>query len=102
LPFTDEALRAAAASTEGVTASFAKELIRRSVLLAAARGEKVADTHLTAALDELASERQRLTRSLLGALPQDQHAVAAAQPGPMDGTGWVAMTRGGAAFRPGP
>lgn len=101
LPFTDEVLRAAAASTEGVTASFAKELIRRSVLLAAVRGEEVADTHLTAALDELTSERQRLTRSLLGAGPQDQHGVAATQPGPTGGTGWVAMTHGGAVFRPG-
>jgi len=99
LPFSDEALRAAAAATEGVTASFAKELIRRSVLLAAAQDEEVADAHLTTALEDLTSARQRLTRSVLGAGPQEQ------DPGAFDGSGgggWVAMTRGGAVLRPGP
>lgn len=70
LPFSQDALQAAAASTEGVTASFAKELVRRSVLLAAVRAEDVADAHLASALEGLASERQRLTRSLLGAAPR--------------------------------
>jgi hypothetical protein len=67
LGFTSDALTRAAASTEGVTGSFAKELIRRSVLQAAAQGEDVADEHLLAALAELMSARQHLTRRMLGA-----------------------------------
>ncbi|ALJ22263.1 AAA family ATPase [Microbacterium sp. No. 7] len=66
LPFSPEALRAAAEATEGVTASFAKELIRRAVLRAATDAEPVADAHLSAALAELADERHQLTRRLLG------------------------------------
>ncbi len=97
LPFSEASLHAAALATEGVTASFAKELIRRSVLLAAARGEEVADLHLTAALEELASERQRLTRSVLGAGPQDD-----ASPGAAGGFGWTAMSSSGVVLRAGP
>lgn len=67
LGLSDDALTHAAAVTEGVTGSFAKELIRRSVLLAASRGEEVADAHLAAALAELMSARQHLTRRMLGA-----------------------------------
>jgi len=67
LPFSEDALTAAAAQTEGVTGSFAKELIRRSVLLAAGRGEEVADAHLETALADLMSARQHLTRRMLGA-----------------------------------
>nr|WP_241739952.1 MULTISPECIES: AAA family ATPase [Microbacterium] len=69
LDLTDETLTAAAARTDGVTGSFAKELIRRSVLLAAAQGEDMADAHLRAALDELMSARRHLTRRMLGTEP---------------------------------
>jgi DNA polymerase III delta prime subunit len=64
--FGDEALSAAAARTEGTTASFAKELIRRAVLAAAVADEPPADDHLGLALDELLSDAEHLTRSLLG------------------------------------
>jgi hypothetical protein len=64
--FGDEAMSVAAARTEGTTASFAKELVRRAVLAAALRDEPPADDHLGGALDELLSDSQRLTRSLLG------------------------------------
>jgi len=67
--------------TEGVTASFLKELLRRAALRAAdetgpavadgAPGAgpalRVTDTHLSAALDELLDAGNQLTRVLLGA-----------------------------------
>ncbi len=59
-------MSAAASRTEGTTASFAKELVRRAVLAAALADEPPADDHLGIALDELLSDAQRLTRSLLG------------------------------------
>jgi hypothetical protein len=61
--------------TEGVTASFLKELLRRAALIAleeregAAAAEpslRVADEHLNAALDVLLGDGSRLTRKLLG------------------------------------
>jgi hypothetical protein len=64
--FGAEALSAAAARTEGTTASFAKELVRRAVLAAAVADEPPADDHLGLAVDELLSDSERLTRSLLG------------------------------------
>jgi len=77
---------AVVARTEGVTASFLKELLRRAALLAAASGSaadgpgarlRVTDEHLTAALDELLDSRNQLTRVLLGAAPQGRrHGVA--------------------------
>jgi ATP-dependent 26S proteasome regulatory subunit len=61
--------------TEGITASFLKELVRRAALLAAARdgadGEdrplSVSAADLDAALDELLDTRNAMTRVLLGA-----------------------------------
>jgi hypothetical protein len=58
------------AATEGVTASFAKELLRRASLLAlASRPDEdvvVGDEELTTALREMQEARSALTRSLLG------------------------------------
>ncbi len=59
------------ARTEGVTASFLKELLRRAALLAATRtpdGEELAVSagDLGAALDELLDTRNAMTRTLLG------------------------------------
>ena len=60
------------ARTEGVTASFLKELLRRAALLAATRdgradGElRVSAADLAAALDELLDTRNAMTRTLLG------------------------------------
>jgi ATP-dependent 26S proteasome regulatory subunit len=57
--------------TEGTTASFMKELVRRTVLLAAESGAAPDSSHLRAAVDELLSSRDTLTRRLLGATNGD-------------------------------
>jgi hypothetical protein len=59
------------ARTEGVTASFLKELLRRAALLAATRspadgGLSVSADDLSQALDELLDSRNAMTRTLLG------------------------------------
>jgi hypothetical protein len=59
------------ARTEGVTASFLKELLRRAALLAATRTPDVGDLAVSAAdlsraLDELLDTRNAMTRALLG------------------------------------
>jgi ATPase family associated with various cellular activities (AAA) len=70
------------AQTEGMTASFFKELLRRAALRSAASAREdgqgaltVTDTQLRAALDQLLAEQNQLTRILLGARrahhPQD-------------------------------
>lgn len=57
------------ARTEGVTASFFRELLRRAALAAAKRQSStvVVDTDVSQALDELLDGAGRLTRVLLGA-----------------------------------
>ncbi|WP_238348499.1 AAA family ATPase [Ornithinimicrobium pratense] len=60
------ALEEAAARTGGMTASFTKELMRRSVLEAAVAGQEPGDEHLARALDGLLSGHEELTRVLLG------------------------------------
>jgi hypothetical protein len=74
------------ARTEGVTASFVKELLRRAALQAArepaADGEqagplRVTDAHLDAALGQLLDTRNQLTRVLLGGRREGGHASAA-------------------------
>ena len=62
-----DSLEAAADACGGVTASFAKEAVRRAVLLAAEAGHPVGPDDLTAALDELFDSRNALTTRLLGA-----------------------------------
>ena len=55
--------------TEGVTASFVKEMIRRTVLVSLRAGERppvLRDAHFAEVLDEMNGERHALTRSLLG------------------------------------
>ncbi|MEH3034537.1 MAG: ATP-binding protein [Aeromicrobium erythreum] len=64
-----DAIARAAARAEGVTASFAKELVRRTVLRAAVEGHPVGDGDLDASLDELLSDREQFTRSLLASGP---------------------------------
>lgn len=73
LPLSDQALDTAADRAEGTTGSFAKELIRRTVLIAAVRGDGtgVTDTDLETALDDLLSSGAALTRLLLGARGED-------------------------------
>lgn len=76
LPLSDRALDAAADRAEGTTGSFAKELIRRTVLIAAVRGDGtgVTDADLETALDDLLSSGAALTRLLLGAPGEDAAA----------------------------
>jgi hypothetical protein len=71
------------ARTEGVTASFLKELLRRAAVLAAedATGGdsgmslRVSADHLDAALDDLLDTRNAMTRVLLGGRPEsDEHS----------------------------
>ena len=66
IPFTADSIRSAAALTEGTTASFARELVRRAVVAAALEGVPVADEHLARAVDGLMADSEALTRSLLG------------------------------------
>ncbi len=68
------------AGTEGVTASFVKEMIRRTVLASLRAGERppvLRDAHFTAVLTEMNGERHALTRSLLGVGPDDGEPVGA-------------------------
>ncbi len=66
LPLSPAAVAAAAQRAEGVTASFAKELMRRAVLAAAVAERTVEDGDLEAALDEMLADGAELTRALLG------------------------------------
>jgi hypothetical protein len=71
------------AGTEGVTASFVKEMIRRTVLASLRAGERppvLRDAHFTAVLTEMTGERQALTRTLLGVGPDQDEPPAS--PGP--------------------
>ena len=66
MDYGDAALADAAARTQGMTASFVKELMRRAVLRAALRGEDPGAQHLSGALDDLLDDHDVLTRALLG------------------------------------
>ncbi len=69
LHLSAEVMTELVARTDGTTASFAKELVRRAMLVAAERGaEAAAPEDLRAAADELLSDRDELTRRLLGAV----------------------------------
>ena len=57
------------AGSEGVTASFIKEMIRRTVLVSLRDGERppvLRGSYFAEVLAEMNSERHALTRSLLG------------------------------------
>jgi hypothetical protein len=69
LPFSTEALDDAAVRCGGVTASFFKELTRRSVLIAADAGVPVGDDVLDAAVQEMLGDSERFTRAVLGGEP---------------------------------
>ncbi|GAB3533764.1 AAA family ATPase [Arthrobacter tecti] len=70
--FSSAAIDEVAERTEGTTASFAKELTRRTVLRAATTGAELADEHLLAEVDLMMSEGEALTRSLLGSGPANE------------------------------
>ena len=91
--------------TDGVTASFLKELLRRAMLEALhddATARVVTAAHTSRALDDLLDSGQRLTRSLLGV----GNDPASLPPGgglgslpPQRGRGWVGYGRPPAARR---
>ncbi|MGU3645191.1 AAA family ATPase [Microbacterium sp. C23T] len=66
LPYSDAALDAAAERAEGTAGSFAKELMRRTVLRAAQDGREPHDDDLAAELTRLMDSRAQLTRTMLG------------------------------------
>lgn len=66
LPLSASSLDAAAERAEGVTASFAKELIRRAVLRATLDGHDVTDADLDDALTEMLDAAQSISRVLFG------------------------------------
>ena len=75
--------------TEGVTASFFRELLRQAALEAADDGSPaVQDEHLAAALDRLLTRTGALTKVLLGAARPSETGVGI--PGPQ---GWLEATR---------
>jgi len=78
LVIDDAALEEVVGRTDGVTAPFLRELLRKSALLAAEADQlaagadepiRVTSTQLTAALDQLLDSRSQLTRVLLGGRP---------------------------------
>jgi len=83
------------AGTEGVTASFIKEMIRRTVLVSLRAGERppvLRASHFAEVLTEMNGERHELTRSLLGSgtgvsagVSPEEHAERGptARPGPI-------------------
>src|SRR5690348_6557698 len=90
LALTEEDVHLAIERTDGTTASFLKELIRRSVL-ESLHGDPVltavTGTHLTRALDDLLDAAQAVTRTLLGVGvdPADLPAGGVLQAGPAPG-----------------
>ncbi len=91
------AIEAAAEQTDGVTASFAKELVRRVVVRAAREGRSVGDDDLTAAAEEMQSDAELFTRVLLGGGDGPLYATdddpdfdddADLPPGPAYGSRW--------------
>jgi ATP-dependent 26S proteasome regulatory subunit len=82
---TEAAVNTAAARTEGVTASFTKELIRRVAINAAQEERSPRDADVSSALDEMMSDAESLTRTLLGG--EGAALAAAAQWEPAPGPG---------------
>ena len=88
--------------TEGVTASFLKELVRRAVLESlterAGALEQVTGDHLSRALDDLLDSTQTVTRALLG-VPADQSGPPMSAPmdrgyGGHGGAAWMEVGPG--------
>jgi hypothetical protein len=92
LQVSDADVDAVVERSDGVTASFLKELLRRAVLEALRDdGELVSVTgqHLVRALEDLLDSTQSVTRTLLG-VGVDPADLPADGPAPMPaGAGWV-------------
>ena len=90
LALTPQDVNVAIERTDGTTASFLKELIRRSVLESLHEDPAltaVTGTHLTRALDDLLDAAQAVTRTLLGVGvdPADLPAGGVLQADPVPG-----------------
>jgi cell division protease FtsH len=88
--------------TDGVTASFVKELLRRAALEALTEGDgsldQVTGAHVSRALDDLLESGQAVTRVLLGV--QDGGEPQPPRPGRSSaGHGGVGWMKGGVAYR---
>jgi ATPase family associated with various cellular activities (AAA) len=75
LDLTGADIDAVVARTEGVTASFFKELLRKATLAAVEAGDPQVGPHLGPGLDELLHETAALTRVLLGSGPPGAQAA---------------------------
>ncbi len=102
LPLSPAALDDAAARSEGVTASFFKELARRVVLLSAENGTPVDDAALAAALAEMLGDAERLTRALLGSDPGPAPDASGEAPGWPDGPPRITFVSGEETSGPNP
>jgi len=100
LQVSDADVEAAIERSDGVTASFLKELLRRAVLEALREGSEltaVTGHHLTRALDDLLDSTQSVTRTLLG-VGVDAATLPDGGPAPMPvRPGWLTYSgrRGG-------
>jgi ATP-dependent 26S proteasome regulatory subunit len=97
MALTDEDVDLAVERTEGTTASFLKELIRRSVLESLHEDpvlSAVTGAQLARALDDLLDAAQAVTRTLLGVGvdPADLPVGGALSPGPGRGA-WMGFSR---------
>ena len=106
LALSDADIDAVVDRTEGVTASFVKELVRRSVLeaLTAGRpvGEPLSAEVVTRALDDLLDSTQAVTRALLGVGTAGAGPDGGRTAGGHQATGWLAAGPAGpAAYRSG-
>jgi len=104
LQLTEADLDAAVERSDGVTASFLKELLRRAVLEALHDHDPlttVTRQHLDRALDGLLDSTQSVTRTLLGVgVDPATLPVDGGQPAPV-GAGWVTYSgRPGRRYRP--
>ncbi|HEX4686576.1 MAG TPA: AAA family ATPase [Nocardioides sp.] len=97
LELTDDDMDDVIERTEGVTASFLKELVRRAVLESLRQQtplRAVTGAHTERALDDLLDTAQQVTRSLLGVgnSPEDLPAGGGlgSLPPARPGTGWMA------------
>ena len=92
---SDAAAHTAAARTEGVTASFTKELIRRVVINAAQQDRTPTDADVSQALDEMLSDAETLTRTLLGGEGRSLPETDDDEPEPgLAPSGWAAYPLG--------
>ena len=104
LDLTDEDVDVAVERTDGTTASFLKELIRRSVLESLHDDPAlpaVTGAHVARALDDMLDDAQAVTRTLLGVGvdPTDLPAGGALRAGPGPGRAWMAYARRGMVAR---